>query len=398
MRKFIKITVVFTVAIGILLAFNYKKIKRLYKAIFLFEKEQIVDNFRNMDAYFDVTRLDSSDNPYHIPKKTYIRLLDTFSFKGKQFNTEKFLTENQLEGLMIIHNDSIVYETYRKGFTPNDTHIAWSISKSIVSTLLGIAYDKGLFQLYDPITKYLPQFKGTGYDGVKIKDILQMSSGVGFNEDYGDFNSDINRFGRVFALGSSLEDFSKTLKREKTPGTYNHYVSVDTQVLGMLLKKVTGKTLTQYYKETLWNPLGMEDKCEWVIDSTGMEVALGGINMTLRDFAKIGLLYLHNGKFNDTQIVSEQWVKMATTPDAPHLKPGKQSNSDNVQGYGFQWWIPKKDEGDFLAAGIYDQYIYVQPNKKIVVVALSANYHFKYRNNKGENKHIALFKAISSMF
>lgn len=397
MKKFFKIFLPSLLGLLLVIAlFNYKTLKRLYIAMYFFDKEVIVDNFRNVDKTFPVSRLTPNQNPIVLPKNDYFKIPSFFTFKGKELKTADFLSENQLEGLMIIQNDTIIYEEYRKNLKPDETHIAWSMSKSVVATLLGIAFDEGLFQLNDPITKYLPQFKNTGYDNVKIKDILQMSSGVGFNEDYGDFNSDINRFGRTFALGNSFEDFSKSLKRERQPGTYNHYVSIDTQVLGMLLKKVTGKTLTAYYQNKLWNPLGMQDRAEWVIDNTGMEMALGGLNMTLRDFSKIGLLYLHNGKFNNQQIVSSEWIKMATTPDAPHLKSGKRSNASHEQGYGFQWWIPKKDEGDYFATGIYDQYIYVQPKKNVVIIALSANYHFKNKKLGGEIEHIALFKAISS--
>ena len=379
-------------------AFKYKTLKRLYTAIHLFDKEVIIDNFRNIDAHFDVARLTAAPNKVVYPKQLGFQLPDSFQTNNKSYDTEAFLTENQMEGLMIIYKDTIVYEKYSLGLQPNDTHISWSVAKSIVSTLLGIAHDNGLFNLEDPITNYLPQFKGTGYDNVRILDILQMSSGVGFNEDYGDFNSDINRFGRTFALGSSFEDFAKSLKNERPPGTYHHYVSIDTQVLGMLLKKVTGKSLTSYYEEKLWNPLGMQDNGEWAIDKTGMELALGGLNMTLRDYAKIGQLYLHKGVFNGKRIVSEEWVEKATTPSAPHLAPGLRDNTSHYQGYGYQWWIPLNDEGDFFAAGIYDQYIYIQPSKDLVITMLSANYHFKTRVRVGERMHVALFKEVARQF
>lgn len=193
MKLFKKITLGLLVLVGLLIVFNLNKIQRLYKVINFFEKEQIVENFRNMDDFFPVTRLAPSSNPYKIPKKEPIPLPNSFIYQGENINTEEFLTEYEVEGLLVVHKDSIVHEDYRKGLQPNDTHIAWSVSKSIVAALLGIEYDKGSFKLHEPITKYLPQFKGTGYDNVAIKDILQMSSGVGFNEDYADFNSDINR-------------------------------------------------------------------------------------------------------------------------------------------------------------------------------------------------------------
>jgi hypothetical protein len=396
--KIIKKALLFTLLLVVVIAlFNFNTIKRLYNVIHLFDEEVIVENFRNMDEIFEVSIIPPSASKIEYPKKLSFQLPNSFTFNNKQLNTEQFLSANQLEGLMILRNDTIIYEDYRLGLKPIDTHIGWSVSKSIVSSLLGIAYDEGLFKIDDPITNYLSQFKNTGYDTVLIKDILQMSSGVQFNEDYGDFNSDINRFARTFALGGSLEEFSKSLNRDLKPGTFNHYVSIDTQVLGMLLKKITGKSLTSLYKEKLWEPLGMQDSCEWIIDETGMEMALGGLNMTLRDFSKIGQLYLHKGFLNNRQLISEEWIKMSITPDAPHLKPGKRTNASHEQGYGFQWWIPVIDQGDFFAAGIYDQYIYISPSSKLVIVALSANHEFKNKKLGGEIEHIALFKEIADI-
>ncbi|WP_434353933.1 serine hydrolase [Psychrobacter sp. HD31] len=396
MKKLIKLLFAIIALLVVVALFNLNTIKRVYKAIHFFDEDVIIDNFRNADANYPVNRLTPASQPYVIEQAdTSFTLPAHFNFKNEQINTQAFLEQNRLEGIMIIKDDKVVLEEYKLGFTPDDTHIGWSLSKSVVSALLGIAYHDGLFELDAPITQYLPQFKGTGYDNVKIKNLLQMSSGVGFNEDYGDFHSDINRFGRTFAFGKSFEDFALTLKNEKPQGTYNQYVSIDTQVLGMLLTKVTGMGLTEYYQQKLWEPLGMQDHGEWIIDETGMEMALGGLNMTMRDYAKIGLLYLHQGKLNGQQLIPSEWVKMSTTPDAPHLMPGKRDNATREQGYGFQWWIPVHDDGDFFGSGIYDQYIYVQPHKNLVIVTLSANHHFKTRKRGGERKHVALFKAIA---
>ena len=136
-----------------------------------------------------------------------------------------------------------------------------------------------------------------------------MSSGVQFNEDYADYNSDINRFGRAIATGTSMRDFSRTLTKEKEPGTYMHYVSINTQVLGFLLQEVTNKSISEYLYEKIWNPLGMEDSAYFILDDVEDELALGGLNATLRDYAKFGLLYLQKGRWGDSQILSEQWIK-----------------------------------------------------------------------------------------
>ncbi len=398
MKLLFKILGVLVVCVAVFALINLKTIKRLNQVIHLFDEEVIVDNFQNIDEKITVARMEPSKVPFSFPKKISYDLKSEFNSDGKNFNVEDFWNYTQSEGMMILHKDTIVYERYDLGLTPTTTHISWSMAKSVVATLMGIAVDDGLIDIQKTVTDYLPNFIGTAYEGVRIKDVLQMSSGVKFDEDYGDFNSDINRFGRSFALGSSFEKFSKSLKREREPGAYNHYVSINTQVLGFIIKEVTGQTLSAYYQEKMREPMGMEDKCEWIIDKTGMEMALGGLNMTLRDYAKVGELYLHEGVFNGKRIVSKEWIKASVTPDAPHLMPGDNPNSAGTFGYGYQWWIPVDDQGDFFAAGIYNQYIYVQPKNDLVIVKLTANHHFKDEDDNSKDIHVDWFQQIASDF
>ena len=278
--------------------------------------------------------LEKSSAPTVLSVNTSHELPKAFTSSGTTYDTQKFIERTLTTGLLVIHKDTIIFEKYYNGLTPETTHISWSMAKSFISGMIGIAIRDGLIEsIQDPITKYLPQLKESGYNEVKIKDILQMSSGVGFNEDYADFNSDINRFGRYFALGQSFEDFAMTLKNARPPGTYNHYVSIDTQVLGMLLKKTTGKTITQYMKEKIWDPMGMEHDAEWIIDGDGMEMALGGLNATLRDYAKFGLLYLKEGDWFGQEIVPKDWIQQSVTPDGPHLQPGESDLSNSCLLY-----------------------------------------------------------------
>ncbi len=379
-------------------AYNFKLIKRVANAITLFDEEVIVQNFQNMADIVDVKTIAPSAIPYQWTQQIDYQLIDTFSFQDSLFRVSEYFDHTNTEGFMVIHKDTVVFEQYYRDLQPDETHISWSVAKSFVATMIGILHDEGKFQLMDPITKYLPELKGTGYDGVAIKHILQMSSGVGYNEDYGDFNSDINRFGRAFAAGSPLIDFTKSLERAREPGTFCHYVSIDTQVLGFLIKKLSGKTVTEFMTERIWEPMGMEHTGEWIVDNTGMEMVLGGLNATLRDYAKLGVLYLNDGEFNGKQIVSKEWVKMATTPDAPHLMPDQTELSTHHHGYGFQWWIPQIDEGDFFAVGIYNQFVYVQPSKDLVIVKLSANHHFKKQKQITKDIHLAMFKAFAKSF
>ena len=301
--------------------------------------------------------------------------------------------------MLILQNDSLRFEKYYLGHSESTRHISWSVAKSFVSALMGIAIEEGHIKSIDQkIEEYLPELIGSGYEGVRIKDLLQMSTGVAFNEDYGDFNSDINRWGRSFALGGSQDAFAATLVNERPPGTYNHYVSINTHVIGMIIVKATGQTLSKYLEEKLWKRFGAEYNAYWIKDDKGMEMALGGLNVTLRDYAKMGQLYLRKGNWNGEQLVPEAWVKASVTPDAPHIMPGDNPNSAHSPfGYGFQWWIPPGDEGEFLARGVYNQYIYVNPTTSTVIVKNSANYNFNDATNPyGDGMaHMEFFRTIA---
>ena len=396
--KVLKILAIIILIITVVILINAKKVIRLYKVNTLFNQENIVANFQGMNKIFDVSQIKASKKPLVLGSNISYTLPATFKFQNEEFSVEQYLKESNTEGLMIIQNDTIIYENYNLGLERHSAHISWSMAKSFISTLMGCMVESGRIDLEKSVTDYLPQFVGTGYEDVRIKDVLQMSSGVRFNEDYADFNSDINRFGRAFALGSSLESFSKSLKKERESGTYNQYVSIDTQVLGLLIAKVSGRTLTDLTQELIWEPLGMQDPAYWIIDKTGFEVALGGLNASLRDYAKLGLLYLNKGTYNGKKILSEKWVEHAITPDAPHLMPNQTELSTNHFGYGYQWWTPQFPQNDFFAVGIYSQFVYVNMEKNLVIAKLSANYKFKEDTQLHKDKHVAMLQSIASGF
>jgi CubicO group peptidase (beta-lactamase class C family) len=394
------------ISLGIVLAvgcltiglFFRQEAYQFYKVLTFFDKENISNNFRSTGSIFKTRSIPKPSNSESFPvSKIQFVLPDSYQLNDSTISTQAFLDFTLTDALLIIQHDSIKYEYYGNGFKQNDHHISWSMAKSVVSALIGIAIQEGKIKsIEQTVTDYLPDFKGTGYDNVRIKDVLQMSSGVGFNEDYGDFNSDINVMGRYFALGMPMADFAKRLKREREPGTFNHYVSIDTQVLGMILVKATGKSISDYMNEKLWSQINAEDDAYWIVDKAGMEFALGGLNLTARDYAKVGQLFLDSGKWKGKQIVPQQWVRASVTPDAPHVMPGKRDNAILADGYGFQWWIPFGAKDEFDAQGIYDQFIYVDPDKDLVIVKLSSNYHFKTDKKRIFHElEIALFRAIA---
>ncbi len=375
--------------------FNYNRLVRVYRVINLFEPEVIEANFRSMGQLLGSRTVVAGDEIFQFDYDLQ-ELPESYVFEGKTKKVADFIDHCDTTGLIVARGNTILFEEYYRGNTEASKVICWSVSKSVLSALFGIAVDEGLISsLNETVTDYVPSLQGSGYEGVRIKDVLQMSSGILFNEDYADFNSDINRMGRAFAFNTPLDRFVASLEREREPGTYNQYVSMDTQVLAMVLREATGMNLSAYTEEKLWKPLGMEADAYWLIDSSGMEAAFGGLNAVLRDYARFGLLYLNSGRWNGKELVSASWIENSVTPDAPHLMPGDNPDSNWFLGYGYQWWIPEGDEGDYLAIGIYGQAVYVNPRYNIVIARTGVYNDYDIDGDDMELESIEFFRTIA---
>ena len=377
----------------VLSVWAFPKIKALNTTLTLFDEDKIIENFRSVAEFWPTRSLTQAKVPYIYTYGDSLNVPSSFAYNDQKLGTQQFLKDSWTTGLIVIQNDEIALEDYYLGNSAVTQNISWSMAKSFISALIGIAVNEGhIKSIEQSVDAYATSLGGSGYEGVSIKNVLQMSSGVAFNEDYGDFYSDINRWGRDFSLGNSQDAFAATLKNDIEPGTVNHYVSINTHVLGMVLTQATGRSITDYMQEKLYNPMGMEHDGLWIIDGQGMEMALGGLNLTLRDFAKLGSLYLHDGTFNGQQIVPASWVADSRTMDQPHLLPG------NDFGYGYQWWMVGGDSGEFMAMGVYGQYIYINPETNTVIVKNSANpfYNDTSYIPSSDFAHLALFRALSA--
>lgn len=381
----------------IIVAVNFNSLIHLYNGIILFEPLKISNNFRNMDQRFPSKQVSKGDEVF-VLERALSNLPETYLYLGETRRVDAFIEDTGTTGLLVSKGNKILFETYYNGYKESDRMICWSVSKSLISALIGIAIEEGHIKDTDDfVTDYVPALKESGYNEVSIKDVLQMSSGIGFNEDYFDTNSDVNRMGALsIGLGSSLESLIVQLEQERKPGTYNRYASSDTQVLGMVLRAATGVDISAYTQEKLWKPAGMEFDAYWLTDSTGMESAFGGFNASIRDLARFGLLYLNDGYLMNQQIIPKSWIEASLSTDEPHLKPGNNPNSDWILGYGYQWWIPEGTENDFLAMGIYGQAIYVNPTHEIVIVKTSAYKDYDENAEEMELESIAFFRQIAS--
>ena len=376
------------------------RVQRLQYATSLFSGKEQYDNFARIPEMFPVSTVTAVSSSHDWPMGVPLTLPSDFSHHEKLKSTDIFLSETDTVGLLVLHKGQLVYENYWLTGGPDVQWPSWSVAKSYVSALVGIAIEDNLIRdVSDPITDYLPELKGTGYDGVSIEDVLQMSSGARWNEDYSDSKSDINRLGRIIALGGSLDKFITTIGADLKPGTYNRYNSADTQVLGRLVVKVSGQSLSDYMEEKLWQPIGSQQDGYWLVDNKGMEMAFAGFHATARDYARIGELYRNGGKLNGQRLISENWVRASTQASKPHLSSGENPASNNEFGYGYQWWLLDGNEGEFTAMGVYNQFVYVNPTKDTVIVKLSANSEFGVRDDQSsyrDQETISLLRQIAS--
>ncbi|SFR38906.1 serine hydrolase domain-containing protein [Litoreibacter janthinus] len=358
-----------------------EELTRLMAVNSLFAAEKIVSNFSHMDKAFLTTELNLPDaRPSPLPKGPEATL---------PAQTQDWITARDVTALVVIKNGQIVHESYYKGTSPEDRRISWSVAKSYLSALMGVILaDGSIASIDDPVTKYAPSLKGTAYEGASIRNVLNMSSGVTFDEDYLDKSSDINRMGRVLALGGTMDGFAESLSDTfAAPGQTWQYVSIDTHVLSMVIRGATGRSISDLMSEKIMGPMGLEVAPYYLTDGVGVAFVLGGLNMITRDYARMGQMFLQRGRLNGQQIVPADWVDASTAATAP--------TAQDAIGYGFQWWVPKgADEGEFMARGVYGQYIYINRPLGVVIATNAADR--KFRETGVSDANVAMFRAIAN--
>jgi CubicO group peptidase (beta-lactamase class C family) len=321
----------------------------------------VIYNFADIKDHkkFPSRELTSSNDPFNFQTTSSGKFPKELN--DKPF--DKFLQDNNTVGFLIIKNDTIQYEKYFKGYDKQSIVPSFSMAKSVTSILIGCAIDDALIlSVEEPITVYIPELKENGFDKVTIKHLLQMTSGIKFNESY------VNPFGDAasFYYGLNLRKEIRKMKLKREPGKKFEYVSGNTQLLGLVLERaLNGKTVSTYLQEKIWTPLNMEYDASWSIDrkKNGLEKTFCCLNASARDFAKIGRLYKNKGNWNGKQIVSQKWVEESTKLDI---------SEGSAPYYQYQWWLPMPNE-DFMAQGILGQFIYVNPAKDLIIVRLGKN-------------------------
>jgi hypothetical protein len=399
MRRLLRILMwtlsLLTIAAVAGVAWNWERLVRLYNVNHLFDEKNIVANFSSMKDLFFWTPIPRSGEVIPWPEdKTPIAA--TYAWEGQEKPVAAWLEKTRTTSLLAVSDGRIAFEEYYLGTSASDRRISWSMAKSFLSALFGIAVAEGnIPDLSAPVDSRVPALKGTVYEGVSIRNVLNMASGVRFNEDYLDFNSDINRMGRVLALGGSMNEFAASLEgREREAGKLRQYTSIDTHVLAMVLEAATGRKLPELMGDRLLSKLGPESEAYYLTDGFGVAFALGGINMTSRDYARFGQMMLDMGRFAGREVIPSGWALVSVKASAP-----PSADPADKFGYGYQWWVPERANGEFYAIGIYGQYIYVNRPARVVIVKTSADRGFRddgASGNRIEAETIEMFRAIAA--
>jgi CubicO group peptidase (beta-lactamase class C family) len=315
-------------------------------------------NFADIDDYEIFTNntvVTGTPQPWHLSAN--------YNKATMPSDLQQLLEELSSVAVLVVKNDSLLYEKYWDGYTDSSRSGSFSMAKSITSLLVGCALKDGsIHSPEEPVGNYIPEFKEGKKAKVRIVDLLTMSSGSNWDESYANPLSVTTES----YYGNNLYKTATEVKIIQPPGTRHEYKSGDTQLLGLVLKKATGKSLSAYASEKLWKPLGAEHAALWSTDHTGgIEKAYCCFNSNARDFARLGQLMLDSGRWKGTEIIpADYYVKSIT----PCMLPNRYGNACDY--YGYQWWLVPRSEGIFYARGILGQYIVVMPEKRMVIVRL----------------------------
>lgn len=277
-------------------------------------------------------------------------------------DVDAYMAGQRNAGLIIVQDGKIRLEKYALGYAADGRWTSFSVAKSFTSTLVGAAVKDGFIKsLDDKVTAYIPGLKGSAYDDVSVRQLLTMTSGVQWNEDYTDPKSDVAQFNLQQPVpGEDITvSYMKTLPREAPAGSKWVYKTGETNLIGVLVSSATGKTLSAYLSEKVWRPFGMEQSAVWMLGPTGHEISGCCLSASLRDYARFGEFILGGGVAGGQTVLPDDWLAAATTKQADIDMPGR--------GYGYQWWT--NDDGSFAAQGIFGQGIFIDPKRRLVIAS-----------------------------
>jgi len=345
--------------------------------VLFWTQDQRDNGFRAMDKIVKTNTVAAGGPVRQLTQGTPIKLdLDLDALMQHQRNA----------GLIIIQDGKVRFEKYALGFGAQGRWTSFSVAKSLTSTMVGAAVRDGYIKsLEDKVTVYMPDLRGSAYDDVTVRQLLTMTSGVKWNEDYTDPQSDVALFNlQKPEAGVDLTvSYMRKLPREAPAGSKWVYKTGETNLIGVLVSSATGKTLSAYLSEKVWKPYGMEQDAAWMLGATNHEISGCCVSATLRDYARFGMFILDGGVAGGKKVLPDDWLPQATVKQADIDVPGR--------GYGFQWWT--NDDGSFAAQGIFGQGIFIDPKRKLVI-ASNGNWPTATDPEGVGAERLAFYKAV----
>jgi CubicO group peptidase (beta-lactamase class C family) len=361
-----------------------------------FDERVRVGSFSHLDELLPHNTLKKAATPRPLPKAADAPDI-RYRFEDKDYSLDDFLAHQRVTGFMLIRNGEVIAERYQYDRTAPTRFVSHSMAKSIVAIAVGMALSEGkIASLDDKVAKYVPQLAGHAYGETAIRNILRMSSGVKFSELY-DGNDDLTRFVRTRIAEGSIAALNAFDTRDAEPGARFHYASSETVVLTVLMREVTGMTLSEYLTPRLWQPMGAESDATWVRSADGTESGFGNFNATLRDYGRLGILLANDGALDGKQIIPRDYLLEATDwhrqPDA--FKPER---ATSYFGYGYQFWPFPGEKRRFALLGVFGQAIFVDPGLKLVMVTTAATKTADLTGESYPRERGALWRAVVDKF
>lgn len=357
-----------------------------------FDPDNIISVSLGMSEYFPYAGI-TSTSPVPLPRQL-ADLEVSYEFEGEPRSLATYLDESNTLGLVILHNGVVVHEHYLNGANEQSQPTSWSVAKSFVATLIAMAMNEGHIDSLDQLAQeFAPQFEGSDFGNTSLRHLLMMSTGIDFIEDYNDTDSDIGvLFRDPFVFGSDIDNALLSFERSREAGTELDYISSATHVLSAVLRGIYDQPLHEIVEQKIWQPLGMEGDAYWnqnVMGDSGIALGYCCLNARPVDYARFGQWYLQDGVWDGERMLPEGWVALATTANAPFQEADA---TYPLRGYGLHFWFPETDRGEFFAAGIYGQYIWVDPSRDIVISRFAADPQWGARTAET----FAAFRAIAA--
>lgn len=366
------------------------------RATWFYDERVRVGSFSRLDEILPHNTLQKSAAPMPLPKAADAPDIG-YRFEGRDYSLDDFLRHQRVTGFLLIRNGEVIAERYQYDRRPRNRFVSHSMAKSIVSIAVGMALAEGkIASLDDKIAKYVPELAGRAFGESTIRNMLRMASGVQFREVY-DGNDDLARFTRIRVTEGSMAALKAFNVRDNDQGVRFHYASSQTVVLTVLLRAVTGTSLSEYLTPRLWQPMGAEADAAWVRTADGTESGGGGFNATLRDYGRLGVLLADDGALGGRQIIPKDYLLEATDW---HRQPEafRPQRATQFFGYGYQFWTFPGEKRRFALLGVYGQSIFVDPELKLVMVITAAAKNASVGKESFARERSALWRGVVAKY